>query len=70
MQIDIASIVSSHANKITDMLELEIPLKTGERLSLTLDWALKPTVSTIMNKVQSRYGTPTPNAYFGPPQQA
>ena len=46
MQIDVISVLTQKGEMVTDSLAVEIPVKMGEKLSLVIDWALKPTIAT------------------------
>ena len=68
IQIDVISVLTQNGEKVTDSLEVEIPVKMGEKLSLVIDWALRPTTAIKTGNFQPRHATPT--SLYGPPQQA
>ena len=42
MRIDINSVFTTKSDKVNDCLEVDIPVGTGDRLSLVIDWTLRP----------------------------
>ena len=60
MRIDINSVFKTQSDKVNDCLKVDIPIATGDRLSLVIDWTLRPLNGTQQsNSALSRNQTPT-----------